>query len=77
VPRARVDPTTRVKIGEQVGIALNTAGLKFFDPDTEREPSGPDQPARASGTVTVIGETLIDLVPGRGPRKVGPASVWD
>ena len=33
---ARVGPTTRVKIGEQVGFALNGAGLHFFDPDTEK-----------------------------------------
>jgi multiple sugar transport system ATP-binding protein len=33
---ARVDPATRVKVGEKITFAVNTAGLQFFDPDTEK-----------------------------------------
>jgi multiple sugar transport system ATP-binding protein len=33
---ARVDPTTQVKMGEQIRFAVNTTGLQFFDPDTEK-----------------------------------------
>jgi multiple sugar transport system ATP-binding protein len=33
---ARVDPATRVKVGEKITFAVNTAGMQFFDPDTEK-----------------------------------------
>jgi len=33
---ARVDPGTPVKVGEKVTFAVNTAGMQFFDPDTEQ-----------------------------------------
>ncbi len=33
---ARVDPATKVKMGEKIRFAVNTAGLQFFDPDTEQ-----------------------------------------
>ena len=29
---ARVDPRTKVKVGEQITFAVNTAGMQFFDP---------------------------------------------
>ena len=32
---ARVDPTTRVTVGEPITFAINVSGLQFFDPDTE------------------------------------------
>ena len=33
---ARVDPATKVKMGEKIRFAVNTAGIQFFDPDTEQ-----------------------------------------
>ncbi len=33
---ARVDPGTKVKVGEQITFAVNTAGMQFFDPETEQ-----------------------------------------
>jgi multiple sugar transport system ATP-binding protein len=33
---ARVEPSTRVKVGEQITFAVNTAGMQFFDPGTEQ-----------------------------------------
>jgi multiple sugar transport system ATP-binding protein len=33
---ARVDPGTPAKVGERLTFAVNTAGLQFFDPDTEK-----------------------------------------
>jgi len=33
---ARVDPSTRVKVGDKLTFAVNTAGMQFFDPETER-----------------------------------------
>jgi multiple sugar transport system ATP-binding protein len=33
---ARVDPATKVKMGEKIRFAVNTAGMQFFDPDTEQ-----------------------------------------
>jgi len=32
---ARVEPGTRVKVGDKITFAVNTAGLQFFDPDTQ------------------------------------------
>jgi multiple sugar transport system ATP-binding protein len=32
---ARVDPATRVKVGDKLTFAVNMAGMQFFDPDTE------------------------------------------
>ena len=29
---ARVDPRTKVKVGERITFAVNTAGMQFFDP---------------------------------------------
>ena len=31
---ARVDPTTKVKVGERITFAVNTEGMQFFDPDS-------------------------------------------
>ena len=31
---ARVDPRTKVKVGERITFAVNTAGMQFFDPDS-------------------------------------------
>jgi multiple sugar transport system ATP-binding protein len=33
---ARVDPATRVKVGDKLTFAVNTTGLQFFDTDTEQ-----------------------------------------
>jgi multiple sugar transport system ATP-binding protein len=33
---ARVEPSTQVKVGEQITFAVNTAGMQFFDPETEQ-----------------------------------------
>jgi multiple sugar transport system ATP-binding protein len=33
---ARVEPGTKAKVGEKVTFAVNTAGLQFFDPETEK-----------------------------------------
>jgi multiple sugar transport system ATP-binding protein len=33
---ARVDPGTKVKVGERITFAVNTEGLQFFDPETEK-----------------------------------------
>jgi multiple sugar transport system ATP-binding protein len=33
---ARVDPGTRVKVGDKLTFAVNMAGMQFFDPGTER-----------------------------------------
>ena len=33
---ARVDPGAPVKVGEKITFAVNTAGMQFFDPDTEK-----------------------------------------
>jgi multiple sugar transport system ATP-binding protein len=33
---ARVDPGTQVKVGEKITFAVNTAGMQFFDHDTEQ-----------------------------------------
>jgi len=32
---ARVDPTTKVKVGERITFAVNTEGMQFFDMETE------------------------------------------
>jgi multiple sugar transport system ATP-binding protein len=32
---ARVDPTTKVKVGERITFAVNTEGMQFFDIETE------------------------------------------
>jgi multiple sugar transport system ATP-binding protein len=31
---ARVDPRTKVKVGERITFAVNAAGMQFFDPDS-------------------------------------------
>jgi multiple sugar transport system ATP-binding protein len=33
---ARVDPATRVKVGDKITFAVNMTGMQFFDPDTEQ-----------------------------------------
>jgi multiple sugar transport system ATP-binding protein len=33
---ARVDPATRVKVGEKITFAVNTDGMQFFDPETDK-----------------------------------------
>jgi multiple sugar transport system ATP-binding protein len=33
---ARVEPSVKVKVGDRITFAVNTAGLQFFDPETER-----------------------------------------
>jgi multiple sugar transport system ATP-binding protein len=33
---ARVEPGSKAKVGEKVTFAVNTAGLQFFDPETEK-----------------------------------------
>ncbi len=33
---ARVDPSAKVKVGDRLTFAVNTAGLQFFDPETEQ-----------------------------------------
>ena len=33
---ARVDPGTKVKVGERITFAVNTSGMQFFDPETEQ-----------------------------------------
>jgi multiple sugar transport system ATP-binding protein len=33
---ARVDPATRVKVGDKITFAVNMAGMQFFDPETEQ-----------------------------------------
>jgi multiple sugar transport system ATP-binding protein len=33
---ARVDPSTKVKVGERITFAVNTAGMQFFDAETEQ-----------------------------------------
>jgi multiple sugar transport system ATP-binding protein len=33
---ARVDPSAKAKVGEQITFAVNADGLQFFDPDTEK-----------------------------------------
>ena len=33
---ARVDPGTRVKVGDKITFAVNVAGMQFFDPETEQ-----------------------------------------
>jgi multiple sugar transport system ATP-binding protein len=33
---ARVDPSAKVKVGERITFAVNTEGLQFFDPGTEK-----------------------------------------
>ena len=33
---ARVDPDTKVKVGEKITFAVNTEGMQFFDIDTDR-----------------------------------------
>ena len=33
---ARVDPGTRVKVGDTITFAVKEDGLQFFDPDTEK-----------------------------------------
>jgi multiple sugar transport system ATP-binding protein len=33
---ARVEPGTRVKVGERITLAVNADGLQFFDPETEK-----------------------------------------
>jgi multiple sugar transport system ATP-binding protein len=33
---ARVEPSTQVKVGERITFAVNTAGMQFFDPETEQ-----------------------------------------
>jgi multiple sugar transport system ATP-binding protein len=32
---ARVDPVTKVKVGGRITFAVNTAGMQFFDPETD------------------------------------------
>jgi multiple sugar transport system ATP-binding protein len=32
---ARIDPVTKVKVGERITFAVNTAGMQFFDPETD------------------------------------------
>jgi multiple sugar transport system ATP-binding protein len=32
---ARVDPSAKAKVGERITFAVNTAGMQFFDPETE------------------------------------------
>jgi multiple sugar transport system ATP-binding protein len=32
---ARVEPSVKVKVGDRITFAVNTAGLQFFDPETE------------------------------------------
>ena len=31
---ARVDPASKIKVGERARFAINTDGMQFFDPDT-------------------------------------------
>jgi multiple sugar transport system ATP-binding protein len=33
---ARVDPSAKAKVGDRITFAVNTDGLQFFDPDTEK-----------------------------------------
>jgi multiple sugar transport system ATP-binding protein len=33
---ARVDPTTKVKVGERITFAVNTEGMQFFDMETDK-----------------------------------------
>jgi multiple sugar transport system ATP-binding protein len=33
---ARVDPTTKVKVGERITFAVNTEGMQFFDTETDK-----------------------------------------
>ena len=33
---ARVDPTTKVKVGDKITFAVNTEGMQFFDMDTDK-----------------------------------------
>ena len=33
---ARVDPTTKVKVGERITFAVNTEGMQFFDLETDK-----------------------------------------
>ena len=33
---ARVDPSAKVKVGDKITFAVNTEGLQFFDPSTEK-----------------------------------------
>ena len=33
---ARVDPGTKVKVGDKIAFAVKADGMQFFDPDTER-----------------------------------------
>jgi multiple sugar transport system ATP-binding protein len=33
---ARVDPSAKVKVGEQITFAVKTEGMQFFDPDTDK-----------------------------------------
>ena len=33
---ARVEPGTRVKVGDKITFAVNVAGMQFFDPETEQ-----------------------------------------
>ena len=33
---ARVDPGTKVKVGERIKFAVSTVGMQFFDPETEQ-----------------------------------------
>ena len=33
---ARVDPGTKVKVGERITFAVSTLGMQFFDPETEQ-----------------------------------------
>ena len=33
---ARVEPGTKVKVGDKITFAVNVAGMQFFDPETEQ-----------------------------------------
>jgi multiple sugar transport system ATP-binding protein len=33
---ARVDPAAKVTVGDKIRFAVNTSGMQFFDPDTEK-----------------------------------------
>jgi multiple sugar transport system ATP-binding protein len=57
---ARVDPVTKVKVGERITFAVNTTGMQFFDPETDEaiwtlRPHG-------LGTIDAAMRAITDLI---------------
>jgi multiple sugar transport system ATP-binding protein len=50
---ARVNPKTRARVGRAVGLAIDTSGFHFFDPDTGQAIGHPDTAGNGSAKAGV------------------------